>query len=319
MAYSISNCSKKRKKGVTTVEFFAYTQFTFTFDVFIDIFIEVKIVLETIIAKFEAALGYDICLGPGVIVDLAGNCKCETDLTEFDKEALGCVCYPDTGLIFNEDLSGCICEEPELFEYSEDEGECISKPVTAIIEELNVYQMFVGHFFVESLELDEGCATTVYSGLFNADFSVFGVADSGFGAGRLGDFLQSANLDFGDCADVSVIIESEAFFSIDVLIGIISVLELEQVDITTTAFMTDLDALITVDFWATTAETFSLEIFADFVAELDVTIEVITAGLVSDDFVPCFGPGAVLRKGACECEIDFMEYNADMGKSSKIG
>ena len=249
-------------------------------------------------------------------MDLAGECYCETDLTEFDKEALGCVCHPDTGLIFNEDLSGCICEQPELFEYSEDEGKCISKPVTAIIEELNVYQMCVGQFFVESLELEEECQTTVYSGLFSADFSAFGVADSGFGAGRLGDFLQSANLDFGDCADVSVIIESEAFFSIDVLIGIISVFQIEQVDITTAAFMTDLDALITVDFWATTAATFSLDIFATFVAELEVEIELTTIVVALEaggDFVACFGPGAALNGGECECSIANMVLDEELG------
>ena len=248
---------------------------------------------------------------------LNGNCMCETELTVYAEEALGCICLPETGLIFNEDLSGCICEEPELFEYSEDEGKCISKPVTAIIEELNVYQMCVGQFFVESLELEEECQTTVYSGLFNADFSAFGVEDSDFGAGRLGTFLESANLDFGDCADVSVIIESEAFFSIDVLIGIISVFEIQQVDITAAAFMTDLDALITVDFWATTAATFSLDIFAKFVAELEVEIElktIVVALEAGGEFVACFGPGAALNgAGECECSIANMVLDEELG------
>lgn len=249
--------------------------------------------------------------------ELDGLCKCETELTVYDAEALGCVCRPDTGLIFNVDLTGCICEEPELFEYSEDEDKCINKPVTAIIEELDVYQMCVGQFFVESLELEEECQTTVYSGLFNADFSAFGEADSDFGAGRLGDFLKGANLDFGDCADVAVIIESEVFFSIDVLIGIISVFEIQQVDITAATFMTDLDELITVDFWATTAATFSLDIFATFVAELEVEIELTTILVelqAGGEFVACFGPGAAINgAGECECSIANMVLDEELG------
>ena len=233
---------------------------------------------------------------------------CETDLTVYDADALGCVCLPETGLIFNDDLSGCVCEEQELFEYSEDEGNCVSRPVAAIIEELDVYQMCVGQFFVESLELEEECQTTVYSGLFNVDFSAFGVGpDFDFGPGRLGDFLAGANLDFGECADVTVILESEAFFSIDVLIGIISVFEAKEVDITAAAFMTDLDALITVDFWATTAATFNLDIFATFVTTLEVEIDlniIVIELQAAGDFVACFGPGAIINAaGACECSI----------------
>ena len=256
-----------------------------------------------------------MCLGPGVVVNqITGTCMCETDLTQYNATALGCVCLPETGLIFNDDLSGCICEEDALFEYSEDEGTCVSRPVAAIIEELDVYQMCVGQFFVESLELEEECQTTVFSGLFNADFSVFG---TDFGPGRLGDFLAGANLDFGDCADVSVILESEAFFSIDVLIGIIRVFELEGVDITDADFMTDLDVLITVDFWATTAATFSLEIFTDFVATLEVEIEItliVETLQAAGEFVACFGPGAVINaEGVCECSIANMVLDTALG------
>ena len=275
---------------------------------------EVNIVLEVIIAKFEVALGYSICLGPGVVVnELTGSCKCETELTIYDAEALGCICRPGTGLIFNEELTGCICEEPELFEYSGDEDKCISKPVTAIIEELDVYQMCVGNFFVESLELEEECQTTVYSGLFAADFSAFGQEDSDFGAGRLGAFLEGANLDFGDCVDVGLIIESEAFFSIDVLIGIISVFEIQQVDITAASFMTDLDALITVDFWATTAATFSLDLFAELEVEIELTT-ILVELQAGGEFVACFGPGAVVNAaGECECTIAHMVLDEELG------
>ena len=277
---------------------------------------EVNIALEVIIAKFEVALGYSICLGPGVGVnELTGACMCETELTFYDADALGCVCLRDTGLIFNEDLSGCKCED-ELFEFSEDEGICISKPVTAIIEELNIYQMCVGQFFVESLELEEECQTTVYSGLFNADFSAFGIEGSDFGPGRLGAFLESANLDFGDCADVAVIIESEAFFSIDVLIGLISVFEIQGVDIATGAFMKKLDTLITVDFWATTAATFKIDTFATIVAELEIEIEVTTIVVALEaggEFIACFGPGAVINGDVCECSIANMVLDEELG------
>ena len=298
-------------KFVTKATFFELTAVTFDFDLFVDVFIAVDVTLEVVIAKIEVALGFSICLGPGISVGGDGECICDINLAIFNAETFSCECNAESGLKFdNEDApTRCVCED-DLFAIVDDV--CEVKPLEEIVAELDAFQMCVGAFFVESLELDDTCATTV-------NYALAGLEFTDFTAGILGTFLTDADLgdDFAGCVDLEAVIAEETFFSIDVLVGIIAVFEAEAE--ITGSFIADIDELITVDFWAETAETFSLEIFADFAAELDVTIEVIAAGLVSDDFVPCFGPGAILKKGECECEIDFMEYNADMGKSSKIG
>ena len=302
-------------KSVTTATFFKLTAVTFDFDLFVDVFIAVDVTLEVVIAKIEVALGFSICLGPGISVGGDGECICDINLAIFNAETFSCECNAESGLKFdNEDApTRCVCED-DLFAIVDDV--CEVKPVEEIIAELDAFQMCVGAFFVESLELDETCATTVNYALAGVDFADFAI-------GTLGTFLTDADLgaDFAGCVvDLAVIIEEETFFSIEVLVGIIAVFVEAEIDITASTFIADIDELITVDFWVTTAATFSLEIFAEFVVEFDVTIEAIAEGLAeADDFVPCFGPSAVVKKGVCECEIDFMEYNADMGKSSKIG
>ena len=300
-------------KFVTKATFFELTAVTFDFDIFVDVFLAVDVTLEKVVAEIELALGFSICLGPGISVGADGNCNCDINLAKFNPETFSCECNAESGLKFdNEDApTRCICED-SLFNIVDDV--CEVKPVEEIIAELDAFQMCVGAFFVESLELDETCSTTVNYALASVDFA-------GFAIGTLGTFLTDADLgdDFAGCVDLEVIIEEETFFSIEVLVGIIAVFAETEIDITASAFIADIDELITVDFWVTTAATFSLEIFVDFAVKFDVTIEAIAEGLAAaDDFVPCFGPGAIVKKGACECEMDFMEYNADMGKSSKI-
>ena len=299
-------------KAVTTVTFFELTAVTFDFDLFVVFLEEVSVTLEVVIAQIEIALEFSICLGPGISVGADGNCICDINLAIFDPETFSCVCNDDSGLIFDDEEAPtrCVCEDP-LFAIVDDV--CEVKPVEEIVAELDAFQMCVGAFFVESLDLDEACQTTVNYALFGLDFTDFGI-------GTLGTFLtDSADLlgdEFASCVELEVVVADETFFSIEVLVGIIAVFE-TKVEITG-SFIADIDELITVDFWSVTAETFSLEVFVSFAAELDVDIEVIAVGLAeADDFVPCFGPGAVIKKGVCECEIDFMEYNADMGKSLK--
>ena len=299
-------------KAVTTVTFFELTAVTFDFDLFIEVLVVVDVKIEVVIAAIEVALEYSICLGPGISVGADGNCICDINLAIFDPATFSCVCNAESGLVFdNEEApTRCVCEDP-LFAIVDDV--CEVKPVEEIIEELDAFQMCVGAFFVESLELDEECKTTVNYALFGLDFADFAI-------GTLGTFLtDSADLlgeDFAGCVDVEAVIAEETFFSIEVLVGIIAVFQTE-VDITG-SFIADIDELITIDFWTTTAETFSLELFAEFALELKVDIEVIAEGLIAaDDFIACFGPGTAIKGGECVCEIDFMEYNADMGKSLK--
>ena len=301
---------------VTTSTFFKLTAVTFNFDIFVDLFVFVDITLEVVIAQIEIALGFSICLGPGISVGADGNCFCNINLATFNSETFSCNCNADSGLTYdNMDApTRCICKDP-LFDIVNDV--CEVKPIEKIVEELDAYQVFIGFFFVESLQLDDNCATTVNYALFKLNFTEVDT-------GTLGPFLaDSADIlgeNFAKCVDLEAVIANDTFTSIETLVGVIAVCEgsrFPSTIITDQTFIVGLHETITIDFWKTTSETLDLEIFTEFTAEQNVTIEEIASDLETENFLPCFGPGSIIRNGTCECDVEFMSFNKQIGKSSK--
>ena len=176
--------------------------------------------------------------------------------------------------------------------------------------ELDVFQMCVGNFIVES-EVELTCDNSqVYQILAAIDFGAFEI-------GRLDVLLETEKDAFSECFDFYVLIAQENFFSIGILINMISVMETEGVDITSAVFMADLDALVTpvewtpVSFWSFTEATFSFDFFATFLVEINLEVSVLIEGLqVSGDFIACFGPGAAINAGVCECTIALTVFDS---------
>ena len=85
-----------------------------------------------------------------------------------------------------------------------------------------------------------------------------------------------------------------------------------------------MDGAISVDFWASTAASFSFSVFIDVVAGFDIEFEVsdILAGLQAElpDFPNlCFGPGSSFVEGTgCTCSTEsayeFMVFNEDLSE-----
>ena len=281
--------------------FFASTSATFTFDVFGSIFASLDISLASLTASLKAELG-PICFGPGAFVLQSGGCGCSIDGMTYDALASTCLC--GAGFKFGIDEDKCICED-DFQIFSEKLGVCKNKPLRDAVATLDVFQMCVGNFIAESVaDLDDVAIFGIYRALGSINFGTFEL-------GGLGDVFKANTEVFGAFFDVDVLISSDIFFSIEALIDIIAQFEIDGVDISDPAFVGDLDALITVDFWEATVETFTFDIFADFSVSIDVelNIEAVAASISANfDFdLSCFGPGSESTDDGCTCSIDFME------------
>ena len=281
--------------------FFASTSATFTFDVFGSIFASVGVSLESLTASFKAELG-PLCFGPGAFVLQSGGCGCKIAGMTYDSLASTCLCA--AGFKFGIAEDKCICED-DFQIFSEKLEVCVNKPLDEAVATLDVFQMCVGNFIAESVaDLDADAVFGIYRALGSINFGSFEL-------GGLGAIFEANTEAFGVFFDVTALIESDIFFSINALVDIIAQFEIDGVDISDPLFVGDLDALITVDFWTATVETFTFDIFADFSANIGIELD-ITA--FSDSFeafgfdLSCFGPGSdKADDDTCTCSIDFME------------
>ena len=287
----------------TSGAFFASTSATFTFDVFGSIFASVGFSLESLTAAFKAELG-PICFGPGAFVLKSGGCGCSIDGMTYDALASTCLC--GAGFKFGIAEDKCICED-DFQIFSEKLGVCENKPLRDAVATLDVFQMCVGNFIAESVaNLDDDAIFGIYRALGSIDFGSFEL-------GGLGAVFEANTEAFGAFSiDVDVLISSDIFFSIEALIDIIAQFEIDGVDISDPAFVGGLDALITVDFWTATVETFTFDIFAEFTANIGVEINIaaLEASFAAAGLdLNCFGPGSAKNEedDTCTCSIDFME------------
>ena len=284
----------------TSGAFFASTSATFTFDVFGDIFASVGVSLESLTAAFKAELG-PICFGPGAKVLQSGGCGCNIPDMTYDSLASTCLCA--AGFKFGIAEDKCICED-DFQIFSEKDELCVNKPLGDAIATLDVFQMCVGNFIAESGDLDAEVAFEVYRALGSINFGTFEL-------GGLKAVFENNTAAFDGLIDVTAVINSDIFFSINALIDIIAQFEIDGADISDPAFVGDLDALITVGFWGATAETFTFDIFTDFSASIGVelNIEAVAASFSAVGFnfdLNCFGPGSVSADDGCTCSIDYM-------------
>ena len=283
----------------TSGAFFASTSATFTFDVFGEIFASVGVSLESLTASFKAVLG-PLCFGPGAFVLQSGGCGCKIAGMTYDSLASTCLCAD--GFKFGIVEDKCICED-DFQIFSEKDELCVNKPLGDAIATLDVFQMCVGNFIAESGNLEADAAFGVYRALGSINFGTFEL-------GGLKAVFESNTAAFDGLIDVTAVINSDIFFSINALVDIIAQFEIDGVDISDPSFVGDLDSLITVGFWGATVETFTFDIFADFSASIGVELNI---EAFSESFgafgldLSCFGPGSVSTDDGCTCSIEFME------------
>ena len=285
----------------TSGAFFASTSATFTFDVFGSIFESVGVSLASLTAAFKAELG-PLCFGPGAFILDSGGCGCKIAGMTYDSLASTCLCAD--GFKFGIAEDKCICED-DFQIFSEKDELCVNKPLGDAIATLDVFQMCVGNFIAESGNLDEKTVFEVYRALGSINFGTFEL-----GTGLAAVFTENEAA-FEGLIDVTAVITSDNFFSINALIDIIVQFEIDGQDISDPYFVRDLDALITVGFWGATAANFTFDIFTDFSASIGVELNTtaiaasfIAAGLDFD--LSCFGPGSVSTDDGCTCSIDYM-------------
>ena len=286
----------------TSGAFFASTSATFTFDVFGSIFASVGVSLESLTASFKAVLG-PLCFGPGAEVLQSGGCGCAIAGMTYDSLASTCLCA--AGFKFGIVEDKCICED-DFQIFSEKLEICENKPLGDAIATLDVFQMCVGNFIAETIELEANAVFGIYRALGSINFGTFEL-----GTGLATVFTENKAA-FEGFIDVDAVITSDNFFSINALIDVIVQFEIDGADISSPDFVGDLDALITGGFWEATAETFTFDIFADFSVSIDVelNIEAVAASISSVGFdfdLSCFGPGSESTDDGCTCSIDFME------------
>ena len=109
-------------KAVTTATFFELTTVTFDFELFVEVLIVVDVMFEVVITEIEVALGYSICLGPGISVGFDGSCICDINLAIFDPYTFRCVCNAESGLVFDNEEAPTRCVFGHLA-FLNDQGE----------------------------------------------------------------------------------------------------------------------------------------------------------------------------------------------------
>ena len=118
-------------------------------------------------------------------------------------------------------------------------------------------------FIVESEVVVESTCS-VASVFVNVDFSTLE-----FGADDLAELLlleDNAAL-FNGCFDIQAVIAAENFYSITTLLNLIKVFEVSGVPVNEAAFMTQIDTLVTAEFWTETKETLIIETYITQVIE----------------------------------------------------
>ena len=293
----------------TSGAFFASTSATFTFDVFGEIFASVGVSLASLTASFKAELG-PLCFGPGAYVLQSGGCGCKIAGMTYDSLASTCLCA--AGFKFGIAEDKCICED-DFQIFSEKDESCVNKPLGDAIATLDVFQMFVADFIgIYAYFLSNDDFFGIIRALRSIDFGTFEL-ETGLAA------VLIENIDaFESFFDVNDLITLDNFFSINALIDIITQFKIDGVDISDPDFVRDLDALITrYGFWEATAETFTFDIFTDFIANIPVElkIETLAASFRAGGFdfdLNCYGPGASSILNVCTCSMYFMGSSSTM-------
>ena len=180
-----------------------------------------------------------------------------------------------TGLIFDEDLQECICEA-DFYVFDADAGVCIAMTAIELKTKLDIFQICLGNFITNELQvadvtLEADIEVQFFKVLFSLDFSIIGIGS--FVDVFTEDFKASITALGVTELDINIFIASETFYSITRLIDMLFIFQAAGIDITTTEFMTDLDVLITAEFWAFTEVTFTFDFMLEFFVAIEITIE----------------------------------------------
>ena len=280
-------------KAIANADFFLQTSETFTFEQFGAVFATAGVTIDALLVQLRLS-GALFCVGPGATLNEdEDGCDCSNPLTTFDKTTFSCACNADNGLEYDSATDSCVCKDSTFSTLVGDV--CVFISLEETQAQLNAYQMCVGNFITQSFEVTD--IDAVYRLVFSLDFS-------GFAIGGFEALLQTISVELGALVDVNAVFSQ--LFGIEMVINLISVMEVEGVDITAESFLTDLDSAVlsVADFWSLTATSFSFDIFGDLFTSLNIDLATTLAGFeASGAYVACFGPGALVVDDSCTCTI----------------